>query len=106
MSRNISSKTIEGATINDDQDRVCIGIYIDVDPRKPKSLRLEYGDVVVRTTTVTGKEPTKEVLSVSYAGQLDASEAEMESLPCFPEVYPQLKALADAKSAQRWPDLA
>ena len=103
MARIISTDTVNGITLNKTIERKATGIRIILDPRAPMRMALEFSDNVIQTITVPGNAPVVTVLSVTPVGELDVTAEEMSALPCFAEVYAQLKTLADAKSAERWP---
>ena len=69
-------------------------------------MAFEYSDNTLQTITVPGSAPVVTPLSVVPVGELDQNEEQMKALPCFPEVYAQLKELADALSEARWPEPA
>lgn len=87
-------------------ERTCVEIYIDVDPRRPKGMRLYFADVTKETFTPSaGGNPVVTVTNVDPVGMVSVSESEMVGMSVFPATYAALKALADAKALIQWPEL-
>lgn len=103
MARTLSSETVNGVTLRTDVERKATCIRIHLDPRYPMRMAFEYSDNTLQTITIPGGAPVVTPLSVVPVGELDQNEEQMRALPCFPAVYSQLKALADALSEARWP---
>jgi len=108
MAHQISgSSSTESGTYATTTERTCVEIYIDVDPRRPKGLRLYFADVTEDTfTPAAGGAPMVTVTDVNPVGMIPVSDSEMVGMSVFPATYAALKALADAKALIQWPELA
>lgn len=107
MAHVLNTTTTEAGTTERVTERACVEIYIDVDPRRPKGMRLYYADVTKETfTPAGGGAPVVTVTNVNSVGMVTVPESEMLSMSVFPATYAELKALSDAKAVIHWPELA
>ena len=101
-----SSSSTEAGTKKTDNERKAVEIVIGVVPGQPMSLRLYYGDCEKITfTPAGGGTPVVTERCLERVGMIEVSQEEMAALPVFQPTYAALKALADAKALEKWPDL-
>ena len=107
MAHTLTTNTVtEAGTKETKTELKTVEILIGIIPGQPMSLRFYYANCEkVTLTPLNGDAPTVSERPLDRVGMAEASEAEMKALPSFAAVYADLKALADAKAAEKWPEI-